>query len=122
MKARRANAVYLADVSFPQALQISADLEESLCDAEVVVSAVPTHGTRSILKRAAPYIGDGTVVVSATKGLEQSTLFRVSEIIMQELGDGVRVGVLSGPSFAAEVARELPTALSVASPHDEVVR
>ena len=122
MRVRRANAVYLADVSFPQALQVSADLEEALCDAEVVVSAVPTHGTRGILKQAAPYIGDDAVIVSATKGLEQSTLFRVSEIVMQELGDGARVAVLSGPSFAAEVARELPTALSVASQHDEVVR
>ena len=122
MRARRANAVYLADISFPQDLHVTADLEEALCDADVVVSAVPTHGTRGILARAAPYIATGAVVVSATKGLEQETLFRVSEIVTQELGGGARVGVLSGPSFAAEVARELPTALSIASEHDDVVR
>jgi glycerol-3-phosphate dehydrogenase (NAD(P)+) len=122
MRDRRANAVYLTDVSFPQDLHVTADLEEALCDADVVVSAVPTHGTRGILARAAPYIATGAVVVSATKGLEQETLFRVSEIVAQELGGGVRVGVLSGPSFAAEVARELPTALSIASEHDDVVR
>lgn len=122
MQARRANAVYLADVSFPADLFVTADLEEALHAAEVVVSAVPTHGTRSILKRAAPHITSGTVIVSATKGLEQESLFRVSEIVAQELGGAVRVAVLSGPSFAAEVARELPTALSVASRHADVVQ
>ena len=122
MRARRANAVYLADVSFPPELLVTADLEEALCDAEVVVSAAPTHGTRGILRRAAPHIRAGSTIVSATKGLEQETLFRVSEIMAQELGDTVHVAVLSGPSFAAEVARELPTALSVASLRADVVQ
>jgi glycerol-3-phosphate dehydrogenase (NAD(P)+) len=122
MRARQANAVYLADVSFPMGLQITGDLEEALYSADMVVSAVPTHGTRGVLKRVAPYIRPGSVVVSATKGLEQGTLFRVSEIVAQELGSRVRVAVLSGPSFAAEVARELPTAVSVASTDSDVVQ
>jgi glycerol-3-phosphate dehydrogenase (NAD(P)+) len=122
MRARRANAIYLADVSFPNALRVTSDLEEALDGTEMVVSAVPTHGTRAILKRVAPHIRPGTTVVSATKGLEQGTLFRVSEIVAQELGHGVHVVVLSGPSFAAEVARELPTALSVASTTPEAVQ
>ena len=122
MRARRANAVYLADVSFPHDLRVTGDLAEALASADVVVSAVPTHGTRSILKRAAPHIKAGAIVVSATKGLEQESFFRVSEIITQELGDDVAVAVMSGPSFAAEVARELPTALSVASSRAEIVQ
>jgi glycerol-3-phosphate dehydrogenase (NAD(P)+) len=122
MRARRANAVYLPDVSFPAGLQVTTDLEEALQATDMIVSAVPTHGTRSILKRLAPYIRAGSIVVSATKGLEQGTLFRVSEILTQELGDGVQVAVLSGPSFAAEVARELPTALSVAALRPDVVQ
>jgi len=60
-------------------------------------------------------------VVSAAKGLEQDTLFRVSEIIEQELGAAARVAVLSGPSFASELARELPTAVSVASRNAAIV-
>jgi glycerol-3-phosphate dehydrogenase (NAD(P)+) len=112
MRARRANAVYLTDVSFPDGLEITNELEEALTAAEITVSAVPTHGTRGILKRAAQYIAPGSIVVSATKGLEQETLLRVSEIVEQELGTDIHVAVLSGPSFAAEVARELPTALS----------
>src|SRR6185295_2542526 len=122
MRTRRANAVYLPDVSFPDRLEITDSLEEALSAAEIVVSAVPTHGTRSILKRAAPHIRRGAIVVSATKGLEQDSLFRVSEIVAQELGGDVRVAVMSGPSFAAEVARELPTALSVASSDAEAVQ
>jgi glycerol-3-phosphate dehydrogenase (NAD(P)+) len=60
-------------------------------------------------------------VVSAVKGLEQETLFRMSEVIEEELGDRVAVAVLSGPSFAAEVSRQLPTAVSVASRDHAVV-
>ena len=115
MQARRANAVYLPDVRFPEGVRVSADLNESLQDAQLVVWAVPSHGTRAVLKRAAPAIRSEAVVVSATKGLEQETLFRVSEIIRQELGPRARIAVLSGPSFAAEFARQLPTAVSVAS-------
>ena len=122
MRARRSNAVYLPDVSFPPGLEVTADLEEALHAADIIVSAVPTHGTRTILKRLAPYVRPGSIVVSATKGLEQGTLFRVSEIVTQELGDGVQVVALSGPSFAAEVARELPTALSVASLRPDAVQ
>ena len=115
MSARGANAVYLPDVRFPARLRVTADLEDALRDTEIVVAAVPSHGTREILKRASPMIRPGTTVVSATKGLEQDTLFRMSEVIEQELGSGIHVAVLSGPSFAVELARELPTAVSVAS-------
>ena len=121
MDARRANAVYLPDVSFPDGLRVTADLEEALRSSALVVTAVPSHGTREILKRAAPHVPDGAVIVSATKGLEQDSLFRMSEVIAQELGSRVRVAVVSGPSFAAEVARRLPTAVSVASADAAVV-
>jgi glycerol-3-phosphate dehydrogenase (NAD(P)+) len=121
MQARRANAVYLPDVRFPDRLRVTADLASALRDAELVVWAVPSHGTRDVLGRAASAIRSGATVVSATKGIEQGTLFRVSEIITQELGDRVQVAVLSGPSFAAELARQLPTAVSVASMDATVV-
>lgn len=115
MRARRANAVYLPDISFPSALRVTGDLAEALDQAGSVVWAVPSHGTRAIVRRATPYVVPGAIVVSATKGLEQDTLFRVSEIIEQELGRRATVAVLSGPSFASEFARQLPTAVSVAS-------
>lgn len=115
MRARRANAVYLPDVRFPDALSVTNDLAQALAGSELVVAAIPSHGTRDILRLAAPHVRAGALIVSATKGLEQDTLFRVSEIARQELRSGGSVVVLSGPSFAAEVARGLPTAVSVAS-------
>jgi glycerol-3-phosphate dehydrogenase (NAD(P)+) len=121
LRARRANAVYLADVTFPPRLHVTADLTEALRDASVIVAAMPSHGMRDVLRRAAPVMRRGAIVVSAAKGLEQDTLFRPSEIVQQELGPGVRVGVLSGPSFASEVARELPTAVCIASTDASVV-
>ena len=121
LRARRANAVYLPDVTFPERLRVTADLEDALSATEFIVAAVPSHGTRDIVRRAAPFVRRGATVVSATKGLERDTLFRISEVIEQELGAGVHVAVLSGPSFAAELARELPTAVSVASRDPEIV-
>jgi len=117
MNARRANAVYLPDVRFPAGLQVTVDLHRALQDAALVVAAVPSHGTRDVIRRGAPFFARDAIVVSATKGLEQHTLFRISEIIGQELGHERPVAVLSGPSFAAEMARQLPTAVSVASSH-----
>jgi glycerol-3-phosphate dehydrogenase (NAD(P)+) len=122
MRLRGANAVYLPDIRFPANLSVGDDLGAVLAGTEFIVSAVPSHGTREILRRAAPFIRRGSTIVSATKGLEQETLLRVSEIIAQELDDLVNVAVLSGPSFAAELARELPTAVSIASRDSEIVQ
>jgi glycerol-3-phosphate dehydrogenase (NAD(P)+) len=86
-------------------------------DAELVVSAVPSHGCRAVMKSASTSLAAGAVIVSATKGLEAGTLLRMSEVVAQEAGTNHPVVVLSGPSFAIEVARELPTAILAAS-HD----
>jgi len=83
MRVRGANAVYLPDIRFPANLRVTSDLAEALVGTEFIVAAVPSHGTREILRRAAPHIHRGSIVVSATKGLEQDTLFRMSEIIAQ---------------------------------------
>jgi glycerol-3-phosphate dehydrogenase (NAD(P)+) len=115
MAVRRANAIYLPDITFPDRLRPTARLGEALSRAQLVVAAVPSHGTREVMRAAAAHIAPETIVVSAAKGLEQDTLFRVSEIIDQELQGRHPVVVLSGPSFASEVARELPTAVCVAS-------
>ena len=121
LRVRRANAVYLPDITFPPQLKVTADLEEALGHANVIVVAVPSHGMRDVLTRAAPLVRRDAIVVSAAKGLERDTLFRPSEIVLQELGAAVRVGVLSGPSFAPEMARELPTAVCIASTDTTVV-
>lgn len=113
--ARRANAVYLPDVALPAAVHPTAALEEALTGAELVVCAVPSHGVRTVIRSAVAYVPPGVTVVSATKGLDTDTLLRISELLTAELGEDHPVVVLSGPSFAAEFARRLPTAVCVAS-------
>jgi glycerol-3-phosphate dehydrogenase (NAD(P)+) len=116
---RQANAIYLPDVVLPPRVRPTASLEEALEATELVVCAVPSHGVRTVVRAARPFIPPGMVVVSATKGLEVDTLLRVSELLALELGSEHPIVVLSGPSFAAELARQMPTAVCVAS-HDPV--
>jgi glycerol-3-phosphate dehydrogenase (NAD(P)+) len=122
MDARRANPTYLPDVTFPESLRPTADLAWALNGARYVVLAVPSHGLRAVLQSAAPDFPAGAIIVSAVKGIEADTLQRMSEVIDDETGRKHAVVVLSGPSFAAEVARGLPTALVAASSDEDAVR
>ena len=115
MRNRRANAVYLPDINFPDSLCVTESLDAALHGTGVVVLAVPSHGIRQVLQRSAMAVPPEALVVSATKGLEQDTLLRMSEVIAAEWPHVRERVVLSGPSFAAELARELPTAVVVAS-------
>jgi len=80
-----------------------------------VVSAIPSHGCRAVMRAAAPSVRARATIVSTTKGLEAESLLRMSQVITQELGPDRPVVVLSGPSFASEVARDLPTVVLAAS-------
>ena len=115
MARRRANAVYLPDVTLPETVSVTHALDEALRDCDLIVSAIPSHGCRAVIRAAAPSAAAGAVFVSATKGLEGDTYLRMSEVIAQEAGPSHPVVVLSGPSFALEVARQLPTAVLAAS-------
>ena len=115
IQSRRANPDYLPEITLPDAVVASGTLRDVVRDASVVVSAVPSHGLRAVIRAAAPSLHDAAVIVSATKGLEPDTMLRMSDVIAQELTGRQRVVVLSGPTFAAEVARQLPTALVAAS-------
>jgi glycerol-3-phosphate dehydrogenase (NAD(P)+) len=115
MTSRRANSVYLPDVILPDTLLVTPSIDGAVRHASVVVCAVPSHGCRAVLRDAARHIGRDAIIVSATKGLEVGTHLRVSEIIAQEAGPHRPIVVLSGPSFAPEVAQQLPTAVLAAS-------
>ncbi len=115
MRATRENTMFLPGFRLPDGVQPCGTFAEALEGASLVVCAVPTHGTRAVLREAARFVQPAATIVSATKGLELDTLLRVSQVIAEELGERRRVVVLSGPSFAAEVARELPTAVCAAS-------
>ena len=122
MRTRRANPVYLADTPFPETLTVTDRLDEALAGAAMVVVAVPSHGLRAVARQAAAHVDAGAVVLSATKGLEDGSLLRMSEVLAEEWPHVRDVAVLSGPSFAAELARSLPTVVVVASRSDDAVR
>ena len=115
MRERRANAVYLPDVALPEAVVPTTEIGEALRGVDLVVAVVPSHAMRSVARQARPFLEPDAILVSAAKGLELDTLQRMSEVLTGESDGRHAVVVLSGPSFAIEVARELPTALSVAS-------
>jgi len=115
IRTRRANAVYLPDETLPESVCVTEDLSVALRGADLIVSAIPSHGCRAVVRAAAPLAEHGAIFVSATKGLEIETLLRMSEVIEQETRGSHPVVVLSGPSFAIEVAHRLPTAVLAAS-------
>lgn len=115
IRERRANAVYLPDVTLPDSVTVTHELDAALEGIDVVVSAIPSHGLRAVMRTAAPHLQARAIVVSATKGLEAGTLMRMSQVIAAEVGAEHDVVVLSGPSFASEVALQLPTVVVAAS-------
>jgi glycerol-3-phosphate dehydrogenase (NAD(P)+) len=115
IRSRRANPAYLPDVRLPDTVSVTAAIEAALDATDLIVSAAPSHGCRAVMRAAAAYVTPRATIVSATKGLESETLLRMSEVIAEELGPNRPVVVISGPSFAIEVAHELPTAVLVAS-------
>lgn len=121
MDRRGANPVYLPDVPFPSTLTVTADLPLALTDAQFVIVAVPSHGVRQVLRQGAPHVGPSAIVLSATKGLEPGTCRRMSDLIREEWPSVEEVAVLSGPSFAPELAQSLPTVVVVASARPSAV-
>jgi glycerol-3-phosphate dehydrogenase (NAD(P)+) len=115
IRSRRVNAVYLPDVPVPATVRVTHALDAALQASSLVVSAIPSHGCRAVMRAAAPHVMPRATIVSATKGLEADSMLRMSQVIAEELGPNRPVVVLSGPSFAIEVARELPTAVLAAS-------
>jgi glycerol-3-phosphate dehydrogenase (NAD(P)+) len=118
MAASRENTLYLPSVRIPDSIQICNSMKTVLADSRIVIMAVPSHVFRSVLEQVAPLVQPDTVFVSATKGIETRTLMRMSQVIVDVIGPAVepRIAVISGPTFAPEVARGVPTALVVASP------
>lgn len=114
MAARRVNATYLPGIELPKELQPTHALAAALAGAELVVMAVPSHGVRTVARAASPLLVSGCTLVSATKGLEETSLLRMSEVLRAECPADSAIVVLSGPSFAIELARELPTAMVAA--------
>jgi glycerol-3-phosphate dehydrogenase (NAD(P)+) len=120
--AEHENPDYLPHIQLPESLHATADLAVACRDADVVVFAVPSHGLRAVLADAKPHVATDAAIVSLAKGIEQGTLRRMTEVIAEELSehDASRIGVLTGPNLAREVAAGQPTASVVAVPDSAV--
>ncbi len=118
----RRNSLYMGEFTIPPGVEASSSLEFCLQEADIILSVVPSHHCRSIFARMLPYLKPSMVFVSATKGLENDSLHRMSEVIHSVLlpAFAPRLAIISGPSFAKEVARGDPTAIVVASQDREV--
>jgi glycerol-3-phosphate dehydrogenase (NAD(P)+) len=118
MRKARANPLYLGDFKFNEKLQVEDDLQAAINDADLILSVVPTAGFRSILKDIKS-LGSTLPIIWANKGLEPQSAKLPYEVALEELGNpqvtGQHWGALSGPSFAAELVRGLPTAVTVAA-------
>jgi glycerol-3-phosphate dehydrogenase (NAD(P)+) len=121
MNEERTNPEYLPDVELPIGLEPTSDMER-LADCEMVLNVVPSHGFRAVLRQFLQVVPDGRPLplISGTKGIEIESLARMSQIAAEEAaaaGRELRYAVLAGPSFAAELARNMPT-LAVIASHD----
>ncbi len=120
LKARRENTRYLPNAPFPDSLELTSDLAEAVRDRDVLLIVIPSHGFRKTARQIAELLDEDhlpAAVISATKGIENSTLCSMTEVLEQEMPPALsgRFAVLSGPSFAREVADSLPTAVSLAA-------
>ena len=121
---RRVNETFLPGRHIPESVTAGNDLASVLDGAQIVVSVMPSQHCRGLFERMRPWLQAHMLVVSATKGLEESSLQRMTEVIAQVLqrNGGAAIGALSGPSFAQEVARGDPTAITIASQDPALLR
>ena len=114
MARTRENDVYLPGFRLPDSVEITGDARRAAEGAGILLGVMPSHYARRMYQEVRPSLSPETILVSATKGIETGTLLRMSEVVGQVTGRE-RVAVLSGPTFAREVARGDPTAVVVAS-------
>lgn len=116
----RENKDFLPGVVIPKEIEFLTNLEDSIRDSEVIVMAVPSKAIREVSHNISPYITN-QIIISVAKGLEEGTLLRLSEVIKQEISQS-RVGVLSGPTHAEEVSRNIPSAIVAASTEIDIAK
>src|SRR6266851_6187797 len=114
---RRVNEIYLSGFELPADVEVTGSLEKALAEAGIVLGVMPSAHARELYRAMRPLVEPNSIFVSATKGLEPATPARISEVIAEEIGldSSSRIAVLSGPSFAREVAAADPTAVVLAS-------
>ena len=115
----RCNKAFLPDVPFPADLQLTVDLQRAVQAAPVLLLVVPSHVFGQVLSQVKPFLRPDTRIAWATKGLEPDSGRLLQDVARDVLGETIPLAVISGPTFAKELAAGLPTAISVASTHDD---
>ncbi len=120
---KRENTVFLPGITLPTSVTPTNSLPEAVQGSDLLLFVVPSHAARSVLKQLAPLLSAPVPVVSGTKGIEEETLKLMSEVLCETLPVQMHraIAVLSGPSFAVEVCRERPTAVSLAGQDAKLV-
>lgn len=108
LRKTRENADKLPGIKIPETIDITADIESAVKEKELVVLGVPSLYIRSTAAKMAPFVHEGQIVVNVSKGIEESTLYTMTDVIADEIPNA-DVAVLSGPSHAEEVSRYIPT-------------
>jgi glycerol-3-phosphate dehydrogenase (NAD(P)+) len=122
LSSRRVNEIYLPGFALPAEIEVTGSLEKALAGADIILGVMPSAHARKIYRDMRPFAKRDSVFVSSTKGLEPDTYARISEVIAEEIGldSSLRFAVLSGPSFALEVAAGQPTAVALASADEQL--
>ena len=115
----RENKKYLPDITFPAMLQVVHHLKKAVESAAIIIMAVPSHSYRQVFNEMVPFLAVKCSIVSAVKGIENTTLMTMTQVMAQVLTENnlveknIELGVISGPSFAKEVAQKVPTAVTI---------
>lgn len=121
LKKDRENKEFLPGVKFPDTIYCSHDMAECTDGAELIITAAPSPATRTTAKQLSPHVKEGQKIVNISKGLEEGTLLRLSQVYKEEIPQA-DISVMSGPSHAEEVSRGLPTTNVVASEHIDTAK
>jgi len=119
INSRHTNETYLSGVPLDPTIRATSDLDE-VCDADAVLIAVPTAFLRSVIEQAAKHWRSGTPALICSKGVEQGTCKLMAEVVGDCLGPETTIATMSGPTFAAEISRDLPAATVVACPDTQM--
>ncbi len=121
---RHENSTYLPGIPLSKNIRATTSLEDALFGTELVVVATPSHATRQVMKSALPNLPLGAPVMTVSKGIENDTLLTMTQVLADCLpaAHHDRIAILSGPSFARELALRMPTVVTIASKNEEVAR
>lgn len=117
---KRENSQFLPGIKLSENIQPTNDLSQAVSGKDIIITAIPSQFLRNMAKEISRYINNNTIIISVTKGLEDITFKRMSEILEEELPE-TKIVALSGPNHAEEISRKIPSATVIASKHQDIL-